>query len=682
MDESQHLNKPTEAKTSEQKKAKCCDSLKMFLAALSFSVFCRLISGISMKTAITHIERRFDLPSSVAGFIDGGFEMGNLLVIVFVSYFGSKLHRPKIIGIGCVIMGTGSILTALPHFFMGYYRYSIETHINTTENIIATCSANQTTALTPSPEIAEKGCEKESESYMWIYVLMGNMLRGIGETPIAPLGISYIDDFAKEQSSVYLGILQTVSVLGIIFAFLIGAVFTKMYVDTGYVDLSTIRITSEDSRWVGAWWLGFLIAGVLSFIASLPFFSLPRNPTEPQEERKVSKDLHEFKISGEQKQTHHRQRSALSVTGFLQSMKYLLTNHLYVIFVLLTLVVFSSHVGSFTHLFKYIEQQYGYSISQANLLGALTIPIMAIGTLLGGYLIKKLKMTLIGIAKFSFFVSLMGFICHLSFFLVMCDRKSVAGLTLGYDGISPLTSQTNATLSYCNLDCNCDESQWEPICGDNGMTYLSPCLAGCTSRGSSENSTMFYNCSCLEISGFKSKNYSAHLGECPRDNHCKMKLYIFGSVQALDAFFVSLGSVTYIMLLVKNVLPELKSLAMGFHSLIMRGIGGLLAPIYFGTMIDRTCMKWSTTGCGARGACRIYDSKSFGTTLLGLAGILKFLALILYIVLIYAMKKKYEGKDFKALEKEGNIKDEAKLEFLSSNGHSAPSRSVYNDTNI
>lgn len=46
------------------------------------------------------------------------------------------------------------------------------------------------------------------------------------------------------------------------------------------------------------------------------------------------------------------------------------------------------------------------------------------------------------------------------------------------------------------------------------------------------------------------------------------------------------------------------------------------------------------------------------------------------------MKKKYEGKDFKALEKEGNIKDEAKLEFLSSNGHSAPSRSVYNDTNI
>lgn len=46
---------------------------------------------------------------------------------------------------------------------------------------------------------------------MWIYVLMGNMLRGIGETPIMPLGISYLDDFAKEgHSSFYLGNVQKI----------------------------------------------------------------------------------------------------------------------------------------------------------------------------------------------------------------------------------------------------------------------------------------------------------------------------------------------------------------------------------------------------------------------------------------------------------------------------------------
>lgn len=47
---------------------------------------------------------------------------------------------------------------------------------------------------------------KESGSSMWIYVFLGNALRGIGETPIVPLGYSYVDDFAKaEESPFYIG---------------------------------------------------------------------------------------------------------------------------------------------------------------------------------------------------------------------------------------------------------------------------------------------------------------------------------------------------------------------------------------------------------------------------------------------------------------------------------------------
>lgn len=51
------------------------------------------------------------------------------------------------------------------------------------------------------------GCEKEVGTSMWIYVLLGNLLRGIGETPIQPLGIAYIDDYATEESAAfYIGI--------------------------------------------------------------------------------------------------------------------------------------------------------------------------------------------------------------------------------------------------------------------------------------------------------------------------------------------------------------------------------------------------------------------------------------------------------------------------------------------
>lgn len=44
---------------------------------------------------------------------------GNLLVIAFVSYFGAKLHRPKIIAVGCVLMSIGTFIIALPHFITG-----------------------------------------------------------------------------------------------------------------------------------------------------------------------------------------------------------------------------------------------------------------------------------------------------------------------------------------------------------------------------------------------------------------------------------------------------------------------------------------------------------------------------------------------------------------------------------
>ncbi|XP_020390991.2 solute carrier organic anion transporter family member 1C1-like, partial [Rhincodon typus] len=95
------------------------NNLKLFLAALSCLYFAKALSGSYMKSTITQIERRFDIPSSLIGVVDGSFEIGNLLVIVFVSYFGAKFHRPRLIAIGSVVMAIGTFLIASPHFFMG-----------------------------------------------------------------------------------------------------------------------------------------------------------------------------------------------------------------------------------------------------------------------------------------------------------------------------------------------------------------------------------------------------------------------------------------------------------------------------------------------------------------------------------------------------------------------------------
>lgn len=48
----------------------------MFIAALSYAYFAKALSGSYMKSTITQLERRFDLPSYLIGIIDGSFELG------------------------------------------------------------------------------------------------------------------------------------------------------------------------------------------------------------------------------------------------------------------------------------------------------------------------------------------------------------------------------------------------------------------------------------------------------------------------------------------------------------------------------------------------------------------------------------------------------------------------------
>lgn len=62
--------------SSSKKKQPCCGELKVFLSALSFVYFAKALAGGYLKSTITQIERRFEIPSSLVGVIDGSFEIG------------------------------------------------------------------------------------------------------------------------------------------------------------------------------------------------------------------------------------------------------------------------------------------------------------------------------------------------------------------------------------------------------------------------------------------------------------------------------------------------------------------------------------------------------------------------------------------------------------------------------
>uniref|UniRef100_A0A6I8MZH1 Solute carrier organic anion transporter family member n=1 Tax=Ornithorhynchus anatinus TaxID=9258 RepID=A0A6I8MZH1_ORNAN len=552
-----------------KKKTACCSVLKEFMVALTFAYICKALSGTVMKSSITQIERRFDTTSSVAGLIDGSFEIGNLLVIAFVSHFGAKLHRPKIISIGCFIMGLGSVLTALPHFFMGFYRYNKDAVPSDNSSFSACTTELPSTSNDSLPTRLHSDCRRESQSNMWIYVLMGNLIRGIGETPVTPLGISYIDDFSKEGNS------------------------------------------------------------------------------------------------------------TLSI-GFFYSLKHLLSNELYLIYLILSLLQFSSIVGAVTYLSKYLEQQYGQSSSKANfLIGVIALPTISCGIFLGGFIVKKYKLNMENMAKMAFLWNVLSILTTISHFFLGCENKMVAGLTVPYGGNDRAElPQDILPISLCNNDCNCDVNHWDPVCANNSITYMSPCLAGCKSTVGYGKNVVFHNCSCVAGIGFHPANFSAHLGECSRTQHCSRNFIYFMVMQVLNSFFFAMGSSPSFMLAFKNVEPKLKSLAVGVHMLVQRSLGGMLAPIYFGALIDKTCLKWSVNTCGESGACRIYDSASYRTIYLSLIVSLKLPSIFLYILLIHAMRRRMK----KGVRPSEN-KEEVVLEPIQDNIKNNQQFFAYNDAN-
>uniref|UniRef100_A0A9J8AWX5 Solute carrier organic anion transporter family member n=1 Tax=Cyprinus carpio carpio TaxID=630221 RepID=A0A9J8AWX5_CYPCA len=509
--------------------AKCCSpSLKVFIGLLAFCFFTKSLTGAYTKSTISQIERRFEIPSSTVGIIDGSFEMGNLLVITVVSYFGAKFHRPKIIGAGVLLMGIGTLIMALPHFIMSRYMYdTAAAHTNDPANFTMSSTFSSDTQNTVQQLVS--GCLKgEVESSpTWVIVLFGNILRGIGEAGIGPLGMSFIDDYARPgNSAFYIGCLHTFGVIGPIFGYSLGSLCASLYVDIGLVDQESVTITPQDSRWVGAWWLGYVVSGLLTLLAALPLWFLPRAlPENPQ----TSKAYHP---SNEHKHT-------LSITeiakDFWPSIKHLLTNRIYLLYLVSSVLAFNAFAITITYTPKYLEQQFGQSASKTN-------------------------------------------------FLI--------------------------------------------VCGQNGVTYISPCHAGCNSSWGTRQNMTFHGCTCIQSWGLTSGNSSAVLGQCPRESSCTKMFYIYLALQSLAFFVYCLGTVPFFLISLRYCL-----------------ICGIPAPICFGALIDMTCLKWGQNKCGGRGACRMYDIETFRYLFLGLVSSLQAFSYTLLWIFTTQIKRKVQNDE-------------------------------------
>ncbi|XP_062990421.1 solute carrier organic anion transporter family member 1C1-like isoform X2 [Elgaria multicarinata webbii] len=589
--------------SASKEKGTFCGGMKIFLGALSFVYFAKALSGSYLKSTITQIERRFDIPSSLVGLIDGSFEIGNLLIIILVSYFGAKLHRPKIIGAGCLIMSVGTFLIAMPQFFMGHYRYEI-----------FSSSTNSTVSISPC-------------------------LQDQNQIPVSVL--------ERSQAKLHAGCVQTVAIIGPIFGFLLGSLCANLYVDIGFVDMDSITITHKDAQWVGAWWLGYLIAGVISILAAIPFWFLPKHLPRPEARKDSSTSSEQSKFIMEDNRergvNYQEQVRFLEMAkDFLPSLKSLFANPVYFLYLCSSIIQFNSLIGMVTYKPKYIEQQFGQSSSKTNfVIGLINIPAVALGIFSGGLIMKKFRLNVLGAARLSLVSSFFGYLLLLSLFAMGCKNADVAGLTISYQGDKQVSHYEQTLFSECNSGCICSKNEWDPICGENGITYVSACLAGCkTSNGSGKN-MIFYNCSCVEISELSSQHSSAVVGPCQKGNECPKMFLYFLVVSVITSYTLSIGGTPGYILLLRCINPQLKSFALGIYTLAVRVLAGIPAPVYFGVSIDTTCLKWGSKRCGGQGACRLYDSNAFRYIYLGLTVVLGTMSTFLSVAVLLVLKRRY-----------------------------------------
>ena len=90
--------------------------LTVFLALFAVMYFLEAMGGSYMVSAIQSIERQFQIPSKISGFLVSASDIGYIPTVIFISYIGGKGNRAKWIGAGCVLMALAHILTASPNF--------------------------------------------------------------------------------------------------------------------------------------------------------------------------------------------------------------------------------------------------------------------------------------------------------------------------------------------------------------------------------------------------------------------------------------------------------------------------------------------------------------------------------------------------------------------------------------